>query len=253
MENLDDRLAAFTPVGLPDLERVSLLDRMDTKYVFTRAQLPEFLALIRGQYFILEINERRMFRYESLYFDTDDFELYNHHYCGRLNRYKVRFRKYVESDLSYFEIKHKNNKGRTIKRRLPLQSNFLIEGEARDFLEENSPLSSKGLQARIWVNFTRITLVSIDFKERLTLDLDLNFLSGSESRSIDNLVIAEVKQGRPGQSVFSRIMKEHHIRKGSISKYCFGVASMFSNIRVNNFKSQLLYLNRILYAAPARH
>lgn len=253
MDLIGDKLSSFTPVGLADLERVSLLDRMDTKFVFVRDQLPGFLELIRDHYFILEINGKRIFRYESLYFDTDDFELYNHHFCGRLNRYKVRFRKYVESDLSFFEIKHKNNKGRTVKRRMPLKGDFNLEGEARDFLSEHSPLSPEALQARIWVDYHRVTLVSKDYTERLTLDLGLTFRSGGESRSIDNLVIAEVKQGRTGQSVFSRTMKEHHIRKGSISKYCFGVASMFSNIRVNNFKSQLLYLNRILHASPARH
>ncbi len=245
-------LGAFVPVGLTDLEQVSLLDRMDTKYVFTRSQLQGFLDMVKDHYFVLEIDGNRMFRYESLYFDTADFELYNHHFCGKLNRYKVRFRKYVESDLSYFEIKHKNNKGRTIKSRMPLSGDFNIEGKTRDFLSEKSPLRPDDLKARIWVNYIRITLVSRDYKERLTLDLDLTFKSGTESKSIDNLVIAEVKQGKAGQSVFTRVMKDHHIRKGSISKYCFGVASMFNDIRINNFKSQLLYLNRILYASPAR-
>jgi hypothetical protein len=226
---------------------------MDTIYVFTRAQLPGFLELLRDHYFVLDINGGRMFRYESLYFDTADFELYNHHYCGRLNRYKVRFRKYVESGLSYFEIKFKNNKGRTIKNRIPHAAVEAIEGKAGDFLVQHAPLDPARLKARLWVNYTRITLVSRDFTERLTLDLDLHFKSNGDTRNIDNLVIAEVKQGRTGQSAFSKIMKEHHIRKGSISKYCFAVASMFSNIRINNFKTQLLYLNRILYDSTAGH
>lgn len=253
MEPIANLLRDFKAVSLPELERVALLDRMDTKYVFTREQLPGFLAMLKDRYLILDINDKRMFRYESLYFDTDDFVLYNHHYCGRLNRYKVRFRKYVESDLSYFEIKFKNNKGRTIKSRILHQPDDAIQGKALDLLQEKTPLESTGLKAKLWVNYTRITLVSNDFKERLTIDLDLDFRSGNEIKSVNDLVIAEVKQSKTGQSVFSTIMKTHHIRKGSISKYCFGVASLFNNIRVNNFKSQLLYLNRILYASPAGH
>jgi|SRR5688572_5852050 len=253
MKPFEDILLKFEAVNLSELEKVSLLDRLDTKYVFTRQQLPDFLNLLPTHYKILEISSKRMFQYESLYFDTSDFELYNHHYCGRLNRYKVRFRKYVESNLNYFEIKFKNNKGRTIKSRIQHHPGEGIQGKALELLNQNTPIQATGLEAKLWVNYTRITMVSMDFKERLTLDLDLMFKSGNESRSLDALVIAEVKQGKTGQSVFARLMKSHHIRKGSISKYCFGVASMFNNVRINNFKSQLLYLNRILYASPAGH
>ena len=253
MDPIESQLQLFQSVSLPELEKVALLDRMDTKYVFTREQLPEFLKVLKNHYFILEIDEKRMFRYESLYFDTDDFSLYNHHYCGRLNRYKVRFRKYVESDLSYFEIKFKNNKGRTIKSRIKHTTSDAIHGQALDLLHEKTPLEAHGLKAKMWVNYTRITLVSNDFKERLTLDLDLAFKNEDEVKTVDELIIAEVKQSKSGQSVFSKLMKKQHIRRGSISKYCFGVASLFNNIRVNNFKSQILYLNRILYASPAGH
>lgn len=251
MNSIESTLQQFHPVSLPELEKVALLDRMDTKYVFTRQELPLYLEKLKDDYSILEIDGLRMFRYESLYFDTADFSLYNHHYCGRLNRYKVRFRKYVESDLSYFEIKFKNSKGRTIKNRILHKPEEVIEGKTEDLLHANSPIKADGLQAKMWVNYKRITLVSNDFKERLTLDLDLSFIHDDNTRSFDDLIIAEVKQSKCGHSVFSRLMKQKHVRKGSISKYCYGVASLFSNIRKNNFKPQIQYLNRILYASPA--
>ncbi len=251
MDPIELHLQQFLPVSLPELEKVALLDRMDTKYVFTRTQLPHFLATLKDHYFILDISDRRMFQYESLYFDTEDFILYNHHYCGHLNRYKVRFRKYVESNLSYFEIKFKNNKGRTIKSRILQQATDDIQGQALELLKEKTPLAGQVLEAKLWVNYKRITLVSMDFKERLTLDLDLVFKNGANVETLQELIIAEVKQSKAGKSVFSRLMKSEHIRRGSISKYCFGVASIFRNIRVNNFKPQIHYLNRILYAAPS--
>ena len=251
MEFRVQQLEHYRPVSLSDMDRVALLDRMDTKYVFRTDQLPEFLEVLNDSYYVLEIDNKRMFRYESLYFDTDNFLLYNHHYCGRLNRYKVRFRKYVESDLSFFEIKFKNNKGRTIKSRVVHEPDDCIRGKASDLLVEKTPFHPEGLHAKFWVNYSRITLVSRDFKERLTLDLGLEFRNGESRYSVGDLVIAEVKQGRSCKSVFSTLMKKHHIREGAISKYCYGVTSLFQSIRINNFKEQLHYLNRILYAAPA--
>jgi len=251
MVSIESQLQMFQPVSLTELDKVALLDRMDTKYVFIREQLPEFLKILQENYFILDINSNRLFSYESLYFDTDDFTLYNHHYCGRLNRYKVRFRKYVDSDISFFEIKHKNNKGRTIKSRIKHIPEEAIQGKAMELLHEKTPLEAHGLKAKMWVNYSRITLVSKDFKERLTLDLNLTFKNGKDVKLVNDLVIAEVKQSKYGQSAFSKLMKLKHIRQGSISKYCYGIASLFQNIRVNNFKSQIQYLNRLLYAAPS--
>ena len=64
-------------------------------------------------------------------------------------------------------------------------------------------------------------------------------------------VIAEVKQSRAGKSAFNRLMKEHHIRRGSISKYCFGIASMFRDLRANNFKEQIKKITQTTYATAA--
>lgn len=248
MNELEKYLNLFQSVTLKELDKVSLLDRMDTKYVFTREQLPDFLEHLSNSYYILEIGEKRMFHYESLYFDTGNFTLYNMHYCGRMNRYKVRFRRYVESNLSFFEIKFKNNKGRTIKSRVQHQTGNEIHGTALDLLKTKSPLADSGLEPKIWVNYVRITLVSKEFKERLTLDLDLTFKNEGEQKTMSALVIAEVKQSKAGQSEFSRLMKKNHIRQGSISKYCFGIASLFDHVRINNFKEQIKNINRTIYA-----
>jgi hypothetical protein len=119
------------------------------------------------------------------------------------------------------------------------------------FLNEKSPLAESGLEPKIWVNYVRITLASKDFKERLTLDLNLTFKNNQEEVTHENLVIAEVKQSRAGQSAFNKLMKEHHIRRGSISKYCFGIASMFRDLRANNFKEQIKKITQTTYATAA--
>ena len=72
---------------------------------------------MRNFYKVLEIDNERVHSYRSLYYDTDDRKFYLDHHNQRVNRNKVRFREYVGSKLTYLEIKRKNNKGKTIKKR----------------------------------------------------------------------------------------------------------------------------------------
>ncbi len=227
------------------MDNVQLMNRVDVKYTFTNEKLNEFLGQLKEYYKILEVNGCRSSRYESLYFDTPDFHLYHQHHSGRLNRYKIRVRKYVESNLHFFEIKFKNNKGRTIKNRIKQQQVIeTIEGKAEDFLLQHTNLGEEKLEPKLWVNYTRITLVHKSIPERVTLDLNLTFKTNEVTRNIPNLVIAEVKQDKASTSTFIRLMRDNFIREGSISKYCFGVASVFRE-RFNNFKPQLHLYKKI--------
>ena len=63
-------------------------------------------------YKCVEIENKRVSQYQTLYYDTKDMKLYNEHHNGHLNRYKIRHRTYVDSNLSFLEVKFKNNKGR---------------------------------------------------------------------------------------------------------------------------------------------
>src|SRR5688572_23938254 len=114
-------LALFKPVSLVQLDAVKLQDRIDTKYLFHISKLQQILNTVSASYNCLEIGGKRMFDYESIYYDTDTLKFYHDHYCGKLNRVKVRIRRYVDSNQIYFEIKAKNNKFRTIKSRIPLR------------------------------------------------------------------------------------------------------------------------------------
>ena len=244
--DLTELLCSFDPISLAEMDRVRLLDRMDTKFVFNYNQLPVILGSLQEYYKILDVNGVKESRYETLYFDTEDFKLYNDHHNGRTNRYKVRYRKYVDSDLVFFEVKFKNNKGRTLKSRVKRKiMHDVIEGKSTNLLNEKTPFSSEGLQSKLWVNYSRVTLVNKVSTERLTLDLDLLFKNGEQMQRYDHLVIAEVKQEKIGASPFIDVMKMHHVREGSISKYCFAVIALMADIKKNNFKSYLLTLNKL--------
>lgn len=251
LENLKQLQDKFEPITLDEMDGVKLLDRTDTKFLFHASKLDGVLTEMMKHYRLLEIEGARSTDYESLYFDTDDFALYTRHHNGKLNRYKVRYRKYLSSGQHYFEIKFKNNKGRTQKSRIKDTAiNTVIRDKAKAFLEENSPLLAQQLKPALWVYYTRMTFVSKNLKERLTMDLNLKFKREGEEAAFENLVIAELKQDKAsGHSAFNSIMRMFHIQSNSMSKYSLGIVKLVPDVKKNNFKPKLLTLKKILYAS----
>jgi hypothetical protein len=181
-----------------------------------------------------------------LYYDTADLALYKIHHTGKLNRYKVRHRTYLGSDLEFLEVKYKNNKGKTFKSRIKerLSLNAWTDSSIH-FIQRKTPYLADALKPALWVNYSRITLVNIQSKERLTLDLNLEFKRGKNEKKLHQLIIAEVKQEKTKDSFFIQIMKQLHIREGSISKYCMAMAYTEPNIKTNRFKQKLLSIKKI--------
>jgi hypothetical protein len=245
---VQDALEAFQPITLPEMDSVKLMDRTDTKFVFPVTLLPEILQEVRDHYRALVVSGTRLSKYETLYYDTADFDLYNRHHAGRSSRFKVRSRRYVESDLCFFEVKYRNNKGRTIKNRIrtPGIEDHISENPAR-LLGELSNLDATKLRGTIWVNYQRATLVSRSTAERLTLDLGLTFRTAHREIDFGKMVIAEVKREKANSpSPVISVLADRKIRAGSISKYCLGLISTHGHLRKNNFMEQIRHFQRIL-------
>lgn len=221
---------------------------MDRKYIFHTNRLEDILVELKENYRILEVKGLRCSRYETRYYDTPGFEMYLQHHNGKLNRHKVRFREYLDSGLRFFEVKFKSNKGRTIKDRVKLRNdNRIIEGETEFLLRKKTCYDGTMLQEAIKVNYSRITLVHKEFKERLTLDLNLAYTFREKEASYPTLVIAEVKQARSTGSPFCLIMQNRFIPTLSLSKYCFGIASLNPDIKKNNLKPKLHNVQKLCF------
>lgn len=230
------------------MDSVKLMDRTDTKFTFNRDQLAEVLSLMKPHYRVLEVEGKKISRYKTLYYDTKEYNLYLSHHNGQLNRYKVRHRTYVESKIGFLEVKLKNNKERTIKTRIKQKETPLSwENNSLEFLGKKTPLDPQTLIPSIWVNYSRVTFVNKHSAERITIDLGLEYAKNDTVKNFDELVIAEAKQDKKVPSPFLKIMKQLHIREGSISKYCLGITVLCDGIKKNNFKRKLLYLNHILH------
>ncbi len=249
MGSFQDIVAVFSPISLQEMDRVKLMDRTDTKFVFKMDQLEALLPQLNNEYRILDINGFRSSKYETLYYDTENFNLYINHQNRKLNRFKIRIRNYVESSLIYFEVKFKNNKGRTIKNRVKRKDlNPILKQKEIDLLGELSTINAQELVPKIWVNYSRTTLVAINSCERVTIDTHLHFVNGSIAKSYDDIVIVEVKQERAIKSPIITLLKDNAIREGSLSKYCLGIVSTVTGIKMNNFKKNLRTINKLLYA-----
>ncbi|MBE0646395.1 MAG: polyphosphate polymerase domain-containing protein [Bacteroidales bacterium] len=246
MSTIDELIALFEPISLEKMDEVTLLNRMDSKFVFKSSKLPCILGQLYPSYYILEINQVRLQRYETLYFDTPEHRLYLNHHNKRLNRFKVRSRKYVDSGICYFEIKFKNNKSRTFKERNKQKGpQEEISGKQERLLISHTKLTPAMLQPALWVNFSRITLVNHAMNERVTIDTGLTFKIGTREVTYPGVAIAEVKQDRMSSSIISGILHKEHIPGSRISKYCLGIITLNSHIKQNNFKQKLLHINKL--------
>lgn len=242
----------YEPISLAQMSRVALLNRTDTKYMLSLATLQQIMPQLTERYSALVVKDKRLSHYRTLYFDSDDFTLYHWHHAGRLNRYKVRSREYVDSQLAFLEVKHKTNKGRTIKSRLRTpELTAEIEAETADFLHTTYPYDSAELKPRLWVEYDRITLVSQLRRERVTIDLNLNFSWEDELVSLAHLVIIEVKQdGFSAQSDMVKLLRQNKVHPLGFSKYCMGISLLNPNIKQNNFKSKLRLVQKLAQGQP---
>lgn len=246
MQSVLEQLNKFESVTLKQLDSVKLQNRIDTKYIMSKAQLVELLKGIKDDQYVLEIDGVRIFTYRTVYFDTEDFQFYKDHHNGCVNRIKVRSREYIESKLSFYEIKRKLFGTRTDKQRKVIPSLY-HEIPLEDYnLIQYKRLNNKPIEKKLTNNFKRITLTNKKFTERITIDLNISLENGVKKIDLPELVVVEVKQGKT--DVFSntiQILKKLRVHESGFSKYAIGVSLLEDHIKHNNFKPILLKLNKI--------
>ena len=119
MDRISRILQGVAPISLDEMSRVRLMNRIDTKYVTTMPYLVRLLEMAGGEYRVQEIGGLRNMPYYTCYFDTPDRDMFTQHQRGRNARQKIRLRVYENSGTAFLEIKDKDNRGRTDKKRIP--------------------------------------------------------------------------------------------------------------------------------------
>lgn len=243
-------LQKFTAVGLNDIGKANFMNRVDTKFPL-RAEIlwKKILPEISNDYYIVEIDGLRYMEYKTVYFDTPDNMFFTAHHNGKLDRYKVRKRMYVDTGTSFLEVKHKNNKGKTKKKRIEIKTPlFEILPEEYEFLSKHIPCDAKTLQPVIENHFHRITLVKKDMGERCTIDCELGFSDSKSGHETNSFAMVELKHeaGAP-KSPLQKTLYKYGVQKSGFSKYCMGrVLNHQEGLKTNLFRVKLRMLQKRL-------
>lgn len=248
MENIGDILRQFSSISLEDMSKVRLMNRVDTKFVTTQPQLALLLEKANRDYYVQEIEGLREMPYYTCYFDTPDCDMFVQHQRGRKNRQKIRMRIYETSGTVYIEIKNKDNRGRTNKKRILGSSEKDSILPYSDFIKRNSRYLPDMLTPRIRNHFYRITLVNKLMTERLTIDTCLKFHNVSTQcrYSLDGLVVIELKRDGNVRTPAIEILRSLHIHPTGFSKYCIGMALTDMKIKQNRLKPRIRMIHRLL-------
>jgi hypothetical protein len=247
--SLDRLLNELTPITLAQLDAVSLLNRVDTKFLLTVPQLAAILPRLADEYLVLEVGGRRLHQYRTLYFDTPNLDLYQLHRSSQAIRHKVRSRAYVDSDLYFFEIKAKTESHRTVKHRLAtseLMTEWTPDVDA--FVKSHLGPKAPALQPTLSNDFLRVTLMDKRSTERLTLDLNVQFDCDGRTAVLPGIVIAELKQGDAnGRSAFAEQMRRTGVQPTSVSKYCVGVRLLVADVEHETSAAMLAAIEHLTH------
>ena len=247
--DFDTVLGKFKGISLEEVNKASLMRRKDNKYLFSFGHLGDLLDLVRDDYRVLEIDGSRSQHYHTRYFDTEGREMYFKHHRGLANRHKVRIRKYGAGDLHFLEVKRKDAKGITTKKRVKAKGMdhevLMKEGE---FLASCSPYKGSGIDSAMENDFHRITLVNHAQTERVTLDYGLQFTSQDSGKELDlpGIAIAEIKyENHLAGSALHAALRKFHINPSRFSKYAIGMALLHPGLKQNRFKSKVRKVNKL--------
>ena len=157
----------------------------------------------------------KIFFYNFVIDPDENFRFFSDHHRAIPNRFKVRIRTYLDSNMSFLEVKEKY-KGRTDKKRIK------TDGFTNEFDKEQQDFIDKRLRDHVELkpvminSYRRITLVNKFCEERLTIDFDVTNGTLNDpmqnAQTLSQIVIAELKQPKTDRtSPFYKLMKQKRI------------------------------------------
>ena len=239
-------------ITLDEMSSIKLMNRVDTKYVMHEQQLEELLQMAVEEYSVQIIGDVRACRYNTLYYDTADYDMYTRHHNQQLTRQKIRTRRYEESGQYFIEVKNKTNKGRTKKKRITIPASAFADvtsnAAAEAFLREKAAYTPEEIEPALTTTFDRITLVNNAHTERLTIDANLRFgnLRKATEGEMKGLVIVELKQDGMYFSPMKEILQRLRIKPFKVSKYCLGTVLTEADVKQNRFKRKVRMIEKML-------
>lgn len=241
-------LQKMKPITLEEMSGIRLMNRTDTKFVTNKAQLAKLLEMAQDKYYAQFLNGSFIADYMTTYWDTQDYNFYLDHHNGRAPRQKVRVRTYMDSGVTFLEVKTKNNHGRTKKKRVEVPCQEITpENGNEEFLQKLVQKGFEEMRPTVQNRFHRITLVNYGKTERLTIDFDVKFhnFDSQEKADTGDLVIIELKRDGNVFSPVLEMLRELRIKPSGFSKYCFGCLMTKKGLKKNLFKKKFVRVRRL--------
>lgn len=246
--HINQLLDTLEPITLEEMSGIRLMNRTDTKFVTNKEQLVRLLELAQGKYYAQYLNGSKTANYMTTYWDTDRHRFYMEHHNGRAPRQKVRVRTYMDSDITFLEVKTKNNHGRTKKKRVQVENQDVPRNDSREeFLQGLVHIGFEDMHPTVRNQFRRITLVNYGKTERLTIDFDVQFHNMETGDTADTgpLVIIELKRDGNVYSPILEVLRQLRIKPSGFSKYCIGSVMTNKRLKRNMFKPKLIKLGKL--------
>lgn len=245
---LGEHLNQLPAVSLEELNALaSLQTRVDRKYLVPVGQLLNLLSSFGEETQVLETAGVRAFDYDSVYFDTPGLDSYHLAAFGRRRRYKIRTRSYLNSGVSFLEVKTEGSRSATVKERIPykLADRAVITAEGAGYIAETlaatgTMLRPETLSPVLETKYARITLLLPASNSRATIDLDVAWtVPGRDTLVLRDHVVLETKSGSaPGG--LDRHLWHAGIRPSRISKFATGMAALNPALPANRWHQTII-------------
>lgn len=228
------------------LDAAELMQRTDRKYLLAPQDCADVLSCLvesGHERRILEIDGRRGFGYESVYFDTARLDSYHLSARGRRHRFKVRTRSYLDSRTCMLEVKTRGHRDQTLKERVPhpWTCRATVTERAREFVDQRVPALRSGAELRsvLTTTYTRATVVDPVAGTRMTIDaaLECRTPDGTLARA-PGLVLVESK-GPGAPTALDRALWATGHRPVSLSKFGTGLAAVDPALPANKWARTL--------------
>ena len=241
-KSMEAAVAKLSAVGLDDLRHAAELQiRKDRKYIVPLNDLTDIL--IDNGLSVLEIDGRRSFHYESVYFDTSDLLTYKAAAHKRRRRFKVRTRSYMDSGLCWIEVKVRSGRGMNEKHRLPydITKRDRLTEEGLDFINGFGSVAAANTHLRpvLTTRYDRITLLEEETSSRVTVDIgfEAEDRRGDKTGLADVAIVETKTDGNPC-SIDHALWAAHH-RPTKISKFAAGLAVLTPGLPANKWNRAL--------------
>ena len=240
-------LHLLPPIGLEELNsEAALQTRVDRKYVLATGMARRLLASFSSGMRVLEMDGARSFSYDSVYFDTASLDSYLLAAHGRRRRYKVRTRTYVDSGISFLEVKTEGAREATVKERIPYrpEDRSRLTPEGLDYVRETltaavGSLPAGALGPVLETRYHRTTFYLPESGSRATVDTGVTWQRpGQQPWVLDDAVILETKSGSTAGPL-DRHLWAAGVRPSRISKFATGMAALLPDLPANRWNRTL--------------